>query len=789
MLRSVQFSVVGAVILGALGTSLAEERMVPPLRGSSSAVPGGQGLPGWQNGRQVRPLTWTSPDGRAPGTYREYLESRPLTPGRFDAPSLAKPSQPDLRIAAAGFQSVSILADRALSQDRKVSAALDQYRTDLVAEGYTVYTETVSGGTPQDIRSWVRSRYAAGSRMIVFVGDITAAWAQVPASETSAYPCDLYYMDVDGYWGDANADGVFDVHNAGTGDEGPEVCVARIDAHLFDYASEETMVSEYFAKAHRHRLGALTQPWRAIEYIDEDWFDMDVFTRYIFGANTTRHDLGYYTTGEDYLHQLSLGQYYVQVCNHGSSGGHSFGTKPTESVVYAHTYIHSPSATQARVRLGADDGIKVWWNGGLVLTKNVEADWKVDEYYADVQLNRGWNRLLCKVSQKGGDFQLSARVTSRRGEDPLPDLQYRVSDPDTKPADGPFIRGWLVNGFHQDASSNFWKYIDTNYLGVSESSMNPTVGQVTGGKTWTAYSASGGYVDFESQTDSKDYGACYAFASVTAETACSCQMWMGYDDGAKVWLNGNVVIDDNRYGGYTPDRTKVNVSLKKGQNRLLVKVTQWTGDHGFSLRFCKANGGEVAGLTYAPTPDPVTYIALWAVNGPYANEDKNSRLSRDYLGNEASVRPSLGDSAPLGAWELALWDGLPFDIGQFYNHGGWVYPEDIQQLDPSALFYNLFVCGAGRFTDENFLAASYLFHTTQGLSVVASSKTGSMLSFDDFTRPLGDGKTVGESFFDWFTARAPFEDWERSWFYGMVLLGDPTLHLFYGEVREPLPFE
>ena len=93
------------------------------------------------------------------------------------------------------------------------------------------------------------------------------------------------------------------------------------------------------------------------------------------------------------------------------------------------------------------------------------------------------------------------------------------------------------------------------------------------------------------------------------------------------------------------------------------------------------------------------------------------------------------------------------------------------------VFYNLFACGPGRFTDSNYLAGAYIFNTTWGLITVASSKSGSMLNFQDFTHPLGQGKSMGIAFRRWFDSQAPFEQWEREWYYGMVVCGDPTLRV------------
>jgi hypothetical protein len=58
-----------------------------------------------------------------------------------------------------------------------------------------------------------------------------------------------------------------------------------------------------------------------------------------------------------------------------------------------------------------------------------------------------------------------------------------------------------------------------------------------------------------------------------------------------------------------------------------------------------------------------------------------------------------------------------------------------------------------------------------------------MLFFEDFYRPLGKGKIIGDAFVQWWKARGPnHEDWERYWFYGLVLLGDPTLTWWKGAV-------
>jgi hypothetical protein len=110
---------------------------------------------------------------------------------------------------------------------------------------------------------------------------------------------------------------------------------------------------------------------------------------------------------------------------------------------------------------------------------------------------------------------------------------------------------------------------------------------------------------------------------------------------------------------------------------------------------------------------------------------------------------------------------------------------------PNAHFYNLFCCGPGKYTTGNYLAGWYIFDKAgggrnHGLTAVASAKSGSMLFFEDFYKPMGMGKVIGDAYVDWWKARGPnHEDWERKWFYGLVLLGDPTLSWWKGAVPQP----
>jgi hypothetical protein len=109
--------------------------------------------------------------------------------------------------------------------------------------------------------------------------------------------------------------------------------------------------------------------------------------------------------------------------------------------------------------------------------------------------------------------------------------------------------------------------------------------------------------------------------------------------------------------------------------------------------------------------------------------------------------------------------------------GGSVYNYEIHALQPHALFYNLFACSNTKFMETNNLGNWYVFVDNYGLTVIGSTKSGSMLYFEDFYTPLGEGKCIGDAFKEWFEVQAQygFDEWEQGWFFGNNILGDPTL--------------
>ncbi|MBN1211298.1 MAG: hypothetical protein JXA92_01865 [candidate division Zixibacteria bacterium] len=107
----------------------------------------------------------------------------------------------------------------------------------------------------------------------------------------------------------------------------------------------------------------------------------------------------------------------------------------------------------------------------------------------------------------------------------------------------------------------------------------------------------------------------------------------------------------------------------------------------------------------------------------------------------------------------------------------YTYNSEVVNIDPRAHFYNLFACSNSRYIEAENMGGWYVFRDDNGLASIGSTKTGAMLQFGYFYQPFGQGKTIGESFKDWFTviAGGGFSIDELCWHYGMTLQGDPTL--------------
>lgn len=88
---------------------------------------------------------------------------------------------------------------------------------------------------------------------------------------------------------------------------------------------------------------------------------------------------------------------------------------PANCTAYAYTEISVPAATDVTLRMGSDDGIKVWLNGEVAHENNVDRGATVDQDQTNNKLKAGVNRILVEVTQGGGGWNFLLRLTTPDG--------------------------------------------------------------------------------------------------------------------------------------------------------------------------------------------------------------------------------------------------------------------------------------------------------------------------------------------------------------------------------------
>jgi len=90
----------------------------------------------------------------------------------------------------------------------------------------------------------------------------------------------------------------------------------------------------------------------------------------------------------------------------------------------------------------------------------------------------------------------------------------------------------------------------------------------------------------------------YLRTTVECPNAVDAVLELGSDDGIKAWLNGKLVHSNNAARPVKAASDKANVSLGKGCNVLMLKVTQGGGEWGAIARFVTPEGREIPGLVF-----------------------------------------------------------------------------------------------------------------------------------------------------------------------------------------------
>lgn len=113
-----------------------------------------------------------------------------------------------------------------------------------------------------------------------------------------------------------------------------------------------------------------------------------------------------------------------------------------------------------------------------------------------------------------------------------------------------------------------------------------------------------GLVEFDKMNSFKgENRVAYLRTTIVSETDQNAMLEVGSDDGVKIWLNGKVVHSNNTVRPCSPGQDKVKIKLNKGNNTLLIKVTQGGGEWALSCRICSPDGKPLSNITIMPKLD------------------------------------------------------------------------------------------------------------------------------------------------------------------------------------------
>lgn len=263
-------------------------------------------------------LRWAGPEGSHPGTYEEWCAMHPEQPFEYI-----------FRGIRYGLRDGTVAVFTEQNLVTALNSELTQLETDLVTDGYTVVSYGVTGGTPEDLKTMLTDLYdTLDLEGALLVGSVPIAWYEVQNDFNSYgyadFPCDLFFMDLDGTWLDTmnTGNGKYDGHD---GNREPEIYVGRL--YPEGLGDDTLLLQNYFVKNNAYRQNTLHLIDRALVFVDDDWYNW---------ANQWANDVGllysdimqFYhpetTRAAVYRPRLDTTQAWVAVFAHSWPQGHQF---------------------------------------------------------------------------------------------------------------------------------------------------------------------------------------------------------------------------------------------------------------------------------------------------------------------------------------------------------------------------------------------------------------------------------------------------------------------------------
>ena len=177
--------------------------------------------------------------------------------------------------------------------------------------------------------------------------------------------------------------------------------------------------------------------------------------------------------------------------------------------------------------------------------------------------------------------------------------------------------------------------------------------------------------------ESNNWSLAYVWTIVFSPKKQDIVLRFDSDDQGIIWINGTEVFSHYRTSGTQMDRYKIPVTLKQGENTILVKISNSSMSWDFYMRLTDKDGNPIQGLTYksaeellkAPPPKPTYHVNVHLGMAEYYHKNNMPDKALEEMKQTGAI--------PEYSWHILG----PFDNKENIGYNTPYIPEDITQID------------------------------------------------------------------------------------------------------------
>jgi tetratricopeptide (TPR) repeat protein len=223
-----------------------------------------------------------------------------------------------------------------------------------------------------------------------------------------------------------------------------------------------------------------------------------------------------------------------------------------------------------------------------------------------------------------------------------------------------FVRGWWIAGpFDNEGRAGFDRVFPPEE-GIDLDARFPGKARTVGWRALPPELEFQGIAAIGTAVRPQREAVVYALSVPVVAREQRARLWIGASGAFRVWVNGTKVLEDGAYHPARLDQAAVDVTLRKGPNRILVKLAQDQGDMAIAVRLTDGAGAPLAAppatlpplppLAAGPAPRPTKVESLVATLSRRAEKARGAAEGRARMDLAAALAEKLpedlGEHAP-----------------------------------------------------------------------------------------------------------------------------------------------